>query len=314
MPIPADKQGDWHDALDLKLYRTHGEEFENFFATMMEMRHGEEFERVAASGRAGDRKCDGFLHTTAEVFQCYGAAKGGENRKSVNKTLTKKMETDYRGAARHWTRMTRWHMVHNFVDGPTAEPLAKIEELRLANPQHQLHLFGKMSFKKVIFALEEPDVVRLIGRAATLADFENLQPPEVVAVLHAVVKAISDDLPEDDDAASVPRDKLRYNAITGAVARKIAMGQTNADIVRAHILNDPNPLLGITLANEFRRRYKDLDLQDLTSNEIMLGLYDGIVGTGNPTQERDVAAWSLLAYLFDACTVFKDRPPIEVAA
>ncbi|AIQ90689.1 MULTISPECIES: hypothetical protein [Methylobacterium] len=122
MPIPADKQGDWHDALELKLYRTHGEEFENFFATMMEMRHGDGFERVAASGRAGDRKCDGFLHATAEVFQCYGAAKGGENRKAVNETLTKKMETDYEGAARHWARMTRWHMVHNFVDGPTAEP------------------------------------------------------------------------------------------------------------------------------------------------------------------------------------------------
>ncbi|WP_147021477.1 MULTISPECIES: ABC-three component system protein [Methylobacterium] len=184
--------------------------------------------------------------------------------------------------------------------------------MRLANPHHQLHFFGKMSFKKVIFSLEEPDVVRLIGRAASLADFENLQPPEVVAVLQAVVKATSDDLPDDDEPAPVPRDKLRYNAITGAVARKVAMGQTNSDIVRAHIDNDPNPLLGITIANEFRRRYKELDLQDLTPNEVMLGLYDGIVGTGNPTQERDVAAWSLLAYLFTACTVFKDRP-IEVA-
>lgn len=66
-----------------------------------------------------------------------------------------------------------------------------------------------MSFKKVIFSLEEPDVVRLIGRAASLADFENLQPPEVVAVLQAVVKATSDDLPDDDEPAPVPRDKLR---------------------------------------------------------------------------------------------------------
>ena len=39
----------------------------------------------------------------------------------------------------------------------------------------------------------------MIGRAASLADFENLQPPEVVAVLQAVVKATSDDLPDDDD-------------------------------------------------------------------------------------------------------------------
>ena len=311
MPIPKDRQGDWHDALELKLRRTRGEAFEDFFATMMEFRHEDGFERVAASGRAGDRKCDGFLHATAEVFQCYGAENGGAKKAAVNATLTRKMDDDYRGASRHWARMSGWHMVHNFVDGVGAEPLAKMEELRAANPHHRLHFFGRTSFKKVIFDLEEDQVAALVGRAASLADFENLQPPEIVAVIGAVMRGTSDDLPEDERQAPVPRDKLRYNNLTGAVARKVAMGRSNADIVEAHVRNDPNPLLGITIANEFRRRYKDLALQDLTPNEVMVGLYDGIVGTGNPTQERDVAAWSLLAHLFAACSIFEDRPAGE---
>lgn len=312
MPIPTERQDDWYDWLELKLYRTHGEAFEDFFATMMETRHGENFERVAASGRAGDRKCDGFLHETAEIFQCYGAARGGEAKKSANKNLTKKMEADYLGASKHWKRMTRWHMVHNFIDGVGADPLHKIEDLKARFPHHGIHLFGKMSFKKVLFQLEEADVLRLIGRPATQKDFENLQPPEIAAVIQAVMTANSDFLPEGIEAATVPIDKLRFNEIAGSVARKILMGQPNAPIVEEYVERGPIELCGITLANEFRRRYLDLAHQDLTPTEVMIGLYDGIVGPGTPTHDRDVAAWSLLAYLFEACTIFRDRPAAEV--
>lgn len=298
----------WSDTLELKLRRLNGDAFEAFFASMMESRHPDDFVRVKALGALGDKKCDGYLQSTVEIFQCYGAENGGAKKKAVNAHLTKKMGTDYSGACSHWQDMTGWYMVHNFVEGVGSDALAKLEELRKANPHHKIAFFGKPRFEQVIFALEPHQIEQLIGRAATEADFRNLQLPEVVAAMDAIMKATSDDVPLDEEVKAVPKDKLAFNKLSGAFQRKIVMGQQNARIVEGIVDEHPNPLFGITVANEFKRRYLDLRLQDLHPNDIMTALYDSIVGPGNASQERDVAAWSLLAYLFTKCTIFEDDP------
>ncbi len=37
-------------------------------------------------------------------------------------------------------------------------------------------------------------------------------------------------------------------------------------------------------------------------------VYEGITGIGSPAPEQQVAAQALLAYLFEACDIFEDRP------
>jgi hypothetical protein len=307
MPIPKAERDIWVDSLELKLRRVHGQAFEDFFADVMEARYPEDFVRVAASGRAGDRKCDGFLQSTSEIYQCYGAQNGGAKAATVNAHLARKMETDYQGASAHWSRMKGWSMVHNFIDGVSAEPLATLDRLKAANSHHVLRLFGKPSFERVLFELEEPDVARLVGRTATKADFENLQPPEVRQVIDRVIVAVEAE-PLTGDIHTVPLAKLQDNDLTGAVSRKIAMGRPNDTIIAEYVGESMDVELGNRLAAEFRRRYLDLAAQDLAPNAVMTGLYDGIVGHGEVSQELDVAAWSLLAYLFERCTIFRDKP------
>jgi hypothetical protein len=47
-------------------------------------------------------------------------------------------------------------------------------------------------------------------------------------------------------------------------------------------------------------------------------LYAFTLAENRPTTPREVAVWSLLAYMFERCTIFKDKPvtgtPIEEAA
>jgi hypothetical protein len=308
MPVPPEHKTRWSDALELKLRRASGDAFQAFFADIMECRYPGDFVRVKASGSLGDKKCDGFLQSTVEVFQCYGAENGGAKKESVNATLTAKMEKDYMGACGHWADMTAWSMVHNFIDGVGATTLAKMQELKKANPQHALSFFGPPRFKQVIFELESDQIEELIGRAATEADFLNLQAPEVLAIMEAIMKATSDNLPMDLTIKAVPVNKLSFNGLSGAFQRKIVMGRQNETAVQALIEEHPNPLYATTVANEFRRRYLDLRYQDLNPNTIMTELFNSLVGVGNVSQERDVAAWSLLAYLFERCTIFEDVP------
>lgn len=308
MPIPPEHKTRWSDALELKLRRVSGDAFQNFFSDMMEHRHPDDFVRVKASGPLGDKKCDGLIQSTTEIFQCYGADNGGAKKNSVNAALTTKMVADYKGACGHWAGMTAWYMVHNFVDGVGAAPIATLEELKKSNPHHALSFFGKARFAQVIFELELHQIETLLGKAATEADFLNLQAPEVVAIMDAIMKATSDDLPLDVAITAVPVDKLSFNGLSGAFQRKIVMGRQNEPGVQSLIEEHPNPLFATTVANEFRRRYLDLRYQDLAPNTVMTELYNSLVGAGNVSQERDVAAWSLLAYLFERCTIFEDVP------
>jgi hypothetical protein len=48
-----------------------GEEFQNFFSTVMEKGYPADFIRVRPWGNAGDRKNDGYLRSQRILFQSY---------------------------------------------------------------------------------------------------------------------------------------------------------------------------------------------------------------------------------------------------
>ena len=51
----------WRIALELKLRKSSGDAFQDFFSTMMATTHGADFVRVRAFGALGDKGCDGYL-------------------------------------------------------------------------------------------------------------------------------------------------------------------------------------------------------------------------------------------------------------
>ncbi|MCP1549376.1 MULTISPECIES: ABC-three component system protein [Methylobacteriaceae] len=307
MPIPPEQRLALSDMLELTLRRLTGNHFQEFFCRMMELRHPDAFMRPALEGSLGDRKCDGYLRPGHEIFQCYGAENGGAKVKAVNARLAAKIDEDYVGAAGHWPDMKVWHIVNNFILGMGTTPLARIDALQAANPHHRIAVFGWATFEAHIMSLESYQVTGLLGREVTAEDFRNIQAPEVVAVIDAIAQGTLEELPEDDERRDVPVGKLRTNGLSGAIQRKIAMGGLNERIVKREIEGHPVPLMAMTIANEFRRQYVDLDLQGLEPDDIMMKLYSNIVGHGPVAVEMDVAAWSLLSYLFVRCTIFKDK-------
>ena len=66
----------WRVALELKLRKSAGDAFQDFFSTVMEKAHGSDFVRLRAFGKLGDKGCDGYLQSCGQVFQCYGALNG----------------------------------------------------------------------------------------------------------------------------------------------------------------------------------------------------------------------------------------------
>ena len=77
--------------------------------------HGDDFVRVRPFGKLGDKACDGYLNSSGQVFQCYGAMNG--ETKQVAKP-TKKMTDDFGTAAAKLAAIMReWHMVLNLIEG-----------------------------------------------------------------------------------------------------------------------------------------------------------------------------------------------------
>jgi len=79
---------------------------------------------------------------------------------------------------------------------------------------------------------------------------------------------------------------------------------TRGGLFRAHL----DVERGTKVAALFRARYLALREQRLPPGDIMTGLYEAVVGVGTVTNDRAVAAQAVLAFLFDACDIFEDRP------
>jgi hypothetical protein len=58
----------------------------------MEKLHGDDFIRVRPFGQKGDKGCDGYLLSSGQIFQCYGAVNGDKSKVGY---LISKMEEDF---------------------------------------------------------------------------------------------------------------------------------------------------------------------------------------------------------------------------
>ena len=308
MLVTAEQRYWWRIALELKMRKSNGDAFQDFFCSMMLKVHGDDFVRVRAFGQLGDKGCDGYRQSIGQVFQCYGALDGGGNNKVAY--LIGKMESDYLKAARAiGTIMKEWHMVHNFVDGLPIEAVEKLEEIR--NKDEKERKFGFVSiegFGERIFALAPEDIEDLLGPAATARDGHNLQPVELRDLIAAVTAAADEVKPTADSIAPVPFEKLIFNKLPGHWHSLIAGGWQNAHHVATYLSRHHDPLTGERVAQFFQNRYRYLKAQNLQPSAIMAELYEMVTGIGHVTPARQVAGQAILAFLFESCDIFEDHP------
>lgn len=309
-PFTPNQRFYWRIALELRLRKSNSDAFQDFFSQVMGLLHGDDFVRVRPYGGLGDKGCDGYLQSSGQLFQCYGALAG--ELKQVA-TLTKKMADDFAKALKALpTIMKEWHMVHNIADGLPVEALTTMESLKLANTKLTFGFVGIEGFVDRVFRLKPFEIENLLGPAATESDatnFDNVALRELVQHLGSEADAIDFNA---QDFRPVPPDKLNYNNLPNHWKQLISGGWKNAHLVSQYFDRHPDPLTGERIAKLFRDRYEYLKAQHLGPGEIMASLYELVTGIGNVPPQKQVAAQSLLAFLFENCDIFERQSAGQV--
>jgi hypothetical protein len=294
----------WRVGLELKLRKSSGDAFQEFFSSLMGKLHGDDFVRVRPFGSLGDKGCDGYLQSNGQVFQCYGALNADGGKVAY---LIGKMEEDFAKAAKALPSiMKEWHMVHNLVDGLPIEAVETLEALRKANPTCRFGFVGMDGFEERLFALSHPHIEDLVGAVATSTDTQNLQATELRDLIASVAAAAATVAFDVTTIRPVPADKLDLNDLPGHWRSLIAGGWQNAHLVADYLAKHPDPLVGEAIAQAFRVRYLYLKSQGLLPGAIMSALYEMVTGPLGATPARQVAAQALLAHLFESCDIFED--------
>jgi len=295
----------WRILLELRLRQSRGDAFQEFFSVIMGHLHGSDFVRVRAYGSLGDKGCDGYLQSTGQLFQCYGAL-NGETKKVA--TLTKKMNDDFATAkTKLGSTMREWHMVINLVDGVPVEAIETLQALKEANPIIKIGLIGKEGLEERVFGLSCERIDSLLGPTATPVETKNLD----VAVLRKLV----DDLalsatatPNTVDLNLVPVSKLIHNGLPTHWQLFIRSGWVNAPIVASYFARHPEPLKGDQVGTLLTQKYKSLTAQNITPGNIMNALLELVTGQGPVTPQNQVAAQALLTHFFESCDIFEREP------
>lgn len=297
----------WKIALELKLRRVNGVAFQDFFSDVMERAHGDDFIRTRPYGQRGDKGCDGFLRSLGQVFACYG--KLDDACPSVA-ALVEKMDDDYGKACKHLKAVLRgWYFVHNMLDGtPTEATVLKLGDLEVANPSHSFGVIGREGIEQRVFSLNEADIVSLIGPAVSAEDTRNMKLEIVAELVDAVIEAVEVSPLDGGALKPVPFGKLTFNGLPKHWCHTVVAAMPNIHHVRDYFRRHLDPERGARVAAIFNGRYLALKRQGLAPDSIMGNLYDDIVGIGSVTNDRVVAAQAVLAFLFDACDIFEDKP------
>jgi hypothetical protein len=301
--ITAEHRYWWRIALELRLRQCSGNAFQEFFSVVMGHLHGDDFVRVRPFGKLGDKGCDGYLNSSGQLFQCYGALNG--ETKQVAK-LIKKMTDDFGTAAAQLAAIMReWHMVHNLIEGLPTEAITTLKALEIANPKIKFGFIGFEGFAERVFKLTSQQIGHLLGPAASQADAKNLDIATLRKLVNDLAAAADTAQPEAVDLRPVPVDKLTYNKLPNHWKSLISGGWINAPIVASYFERHPDPLTGDKVAALFKEKYGYFKSQNLVPGDIMAALFELVTGIGNVLPQQQVAAQALLAFLFENCDIFE---------
>lgn len=313
--ISAVKKSAIMSALELKLRRCRGDLLQQFLAAVATKVWGDNFIPATAHYTRGDLKCDGLLKDPLTIFACYGPTNGGDGQSAgATAQAVAKVTEDLQGALDEWPEMKVWVFVTNYVDGIPPQVTQKILKLETEHPGLNIQQMSMTKFASLIFAMEFEDIDELLGASATEEDFRVLQLPEIQKIVDGVMAKVVDSGPGDEESVVVPADKLDFNKLAAPYRGYIKLGFQNGAKVEHYLQNNYVPTLGTVVAKTFRDKYLELKSQRLSPDEIMDELFDFALSGQKLSAPRTAAIWSLLAYLFERCTIFEDKPVDTVKA
>jgi hypothetical protein len=279
-----------------------GNEFQDFFASLMGKCFPGDFQRVRPWGNSGDKKNDGYLRSKRKLFQVYAPNEMDEAKALV------KIDEDFSGALPYWQDyFDEWVFVHNSFIGLGPGITKKLLSLADQNKPLRVLPWGYEELRQELFHLTDSNIASLLGPAPTQRNFSNVRFGE----LRKVVMTIARQNPSpSQNIRPVPADKLSANALSQSVQILLAAGMRKADLVNSFFQSWYDPRLGDQIAETFKQKYNALRNENLPPDLIFTKLRWFAGGEQQDGPDHDVAVLAVLAYFFEQCDIFE--APLKV--
>lgn len=276
-----------------------GDEFQDFFSSIMEKRYPSDFVRVRPWGKLGDRKNDGYLRSRGLLFQCYAPNELDSSR------CVAKIDEDFNGALPHWQPYFRtWVFVHNSRAGLGPEVVQKLLELGKRHDHLVITHWGFEELRQEAMRLPESELASLLGPAPSRHGMAALGLRDLAPILDQVARLAPT---PDPDLRPVPADKLQRNLLSSAVGSLLKAGMSRADLVRKYF--KLSPTLRDQIAETFRSRYLDLQRAGTSPDDIFTALQRFAGGDIVPSAGVQNAVFAVLAFFFEECDIFERLEP-----
>lgn len=280
-----------------------GAAFQDLFSELMEAAHPGDFVRVRAAGPTGDLKCDGYILSTAALFQVYAPRKA----ELTTKEMVAKVDEDFAGALQHWPNMKSWTFVHSDTDGDRAERVQAIAALQKANPGIVIRHWSKPTLLDIVLALDAVKRASLLGPEPEPHEFAR--PP--YTALEPLLSHIATRTPAHFSLASIDEispNKLAHNQLSHHVAGALERGRKGEAVVERFIDARPDPTYGPALASAFNAEYTRLRDAGNEPDDIFHGLTRFVGGDFLLRPPFQTAIYAVLAYFFERCDIFEAPP------
>lgn len=271
-----------------------GNEFQCFFADIMEKAHPGDFIRVRPWGKVGDRKNDGYLRSERMLFQVYAP------NEMASATAIAKIEEDFAGTLPYWEKyFDRWIFVHNSTSGLGPDITKKLLELDATHEPTVGH-WGQEELRRKIFELHAVNLASLLGPAPTRRDVLELGLEALAPVLDQVAEMPA---PVDPDLRPPPADKIARNMLSEHVETLLKAGMTRAELVKKYFR--VQPANQDEIAESFRQHYENLRSSGKAPDQIFGELQRFAGGDAVPDPSRQSAVLAVLAFFFEECDIFE---------
>jgi len=279
----------------LAFFEKKGNEFQDFFADIMEKVHPANFMRVRPWGKAGDRKNDGYLKSARTLFQVYAP-----NEIKPSSTIAK-IDEDFRGALPFWeVHFDRWVFVHNSASGLGPDVTKTLLDLAKAHPAISVQSWGQEELRQKVFALNAHDLASLFGSAPTSRDMRELGLEVLAPVLDQIGRLPA---PPTPDLRPPPADKITRNMLSESIELLLKAGMGRADLVKKYFRAQPTHQDEI--AESFRVRYRQLRSEGMAPDRIFPELQKFAGGDTVGTGSHQAAVLAVLAFFFEECEIYE---------
>lgn len=283
-----------------------GEEFQDFFSTIMELAFPNDFQRIRPWGRDGDQKNDGFLRSRELLFAVYSP-----DTETDAKTKAK-VTSDFNGALPYWRSHFRvWAFVHNARKGLSPELFRHLKAIEDDYNELDVEYWDPPMIRTTMLSLNRRDIESILGALPDRNAFANLRNDHIDAVIRQISR---DQVTSDTPIQQVPPNKIAHNRLSSEVEKLLELGYSKSHMVARFFESyTPNPTLGDEVADTLRTTYDYWKGVGLEPDEIFAELQQAVNWTNQAQVPQQVAALAILAHFFESCDIF-ERPPEEAAS